>query len=322
VFDDGSGAGPALYAGGRFASAGGQSASNVAKWDGQGWSALSSGIDEDVFALAVFDDGSGPGPALYAGGQFTSAGGQSANKIAKWDGQSWSALSSGMNWDVDALTVFDDGSGAGPALYAGGDFSTAGGVAVNGIARWDGQRWSALSSGFQSTVQALGVFDDGSAAGPALYAGGYFESSPGGDSRLAKWGCQAIDTLPGCFGNPAALASLSSEPAIGSTLSVSLSSSQLATGLGLLFFGLDGTDAAGCGLFVPGYGELLLGLAPMPQQVGSGPLSSGAVGFDLPVPDDPALVGIQIAFQGVVLGLFDPGVPIEFSSALLVTITQ
>ena len=35
---------------------------------------------------------------------------------------------------VHALEVYDDGSGGGPRLYAGGSFATAGGVTANGIA--------------------------------------------------------------------------------------------------------------------------------------------------------------------------------------------
>src|SRR5262245_49480683 len=101
------------------------------------------GVDDIVAALAQFDDGSGP--ALYAGGLFTSAGGAAANRIAKWDGTSWAALGSGMNGFVYALAGFDDGGG--PALYAGGGFSSAGGVAANSIARWDAASWSALASG-------------------------------------------------------------------------------------------------------------------------------------------------------------------------------
>jgi hypothetical protein len=68
------------------------------------------GMDDLVTALVV--DGSGN---LYAGGQFTEAGGVTANYIAKWNGTSWQPLSSGMNNYVDALAV--DGSGS---LYAGG----------------------------------------------------------------------------------------------------------------------------------------------------------------------------------------------------------
>ena len=159
-------------------------------------------------------------------------------------------------------------------------------------------------------------------SGSTVYAGGLFTGSPGGDSFLARWGCPVIDEMPGCFGNPCALAALSSAATIGGTFSVHLSASGFATGLGLLFFGVDGTDAGGCGLFVPGIGELLLALAPNPVQVGSGLLHAGAVAFPLPVPDAPSLAGLKVAFHGVAVGLFDPGFPIELSNALLVTITQ
>jgi HYR domain-containing protein len=186
-FDDG--AGPALYAAGHFTSAGGVAASNIARWDGSSWAPLGSGTSgtsiDSVFALTVYDDGSGP--ALYAAGAFTTAGGVAASNIARWDGSSWASLGSGTDDHVSALAVFDDGSGA--ALYAGGDFSTAGGVAANGLARWDGSIWSPLGTGVSgagSDVLALTVYDDGS--GPGLYAGGSFTSAGGTPAnRLARW---------------------------------------------------------------------------------------------------------------------------------------
>jgi hypothetical protein len=186
VFDDGTG--PALYVGGNFDFAGSVLANEVAKWDGSTWSALGSGIsspgglNDFVSVLGVFDLGSGP--ALYAGGRFTSAGGVAAKSIAKWDGSSWSPLGSGLGTfvsdGVDALAVFDDGSG--PALYAGGDFANAGGVAANYIAKWDGSTWSAVGSGTSWIVHSLAVFDDG--GGPALYVGGRFGAPA---SRIARW---------------------------------------------------------------------------------------------------------------------------------------
>jgi hypothetical protein len=177
VFDDGSG--PALYAGGSFGYAGGVLMSRVAKWNGSNWSPLGSGTNGAVNALAVFDDGSGP--ALYAGGVFTSAGGVAASNIAKWNGSSWSALGTGVSGgsspSVSVLTVFDDGSG--PALFAGGNFTTAGGAAVNYIAKWNGSSWSPLAMGLDHGVLALTTYDDGT--GPALYAGGYLAGG------IAKW---------------------------------------------------------------------------------------------------------------------------------------
>lgn len=188
VFDDGSGNGPALYVGGWFTIAGGSIVNHVAKWDGVSWSALGSGLNNWVNTMTVFDDGFGDGPALYVGGLFSTAGDVVANRIAKWNGASWSALDSGLNSSVNAMTVFDDGSGDGPALYVGGGFTTAGGAEANRIAKWDGASWSALGSGLGSTVNTMTAFDDGSGDGSSLYVGGSFSTAGGAEAnRIAKW---------------------------------------------------------------------------------------------------------------------------------------
>jgi hypothetical protein len=157
--------------------AGGVPVSFVAKWDGSAWSALTgpsgTGANDLVVALAAWDDGSGE--ALYAGGQFTMAGGVTVNRVAKWDGSTWSALAApagtGTSGSVRAFVVWDDGTGE--ALYAGGGFETAGGVTVNRVAKWDGNAWSGLAgpagTGTDRTINALAVWDDGS--GEALYVG-------------------------------------------------------------------------------------------------------------------------------------------------------
>jgi hypothetical protein len=84
-------------------------------------------MNNTVNALAVDLSGN-----LYAGGSFTTAGGISANRIAKWNGTTWYALVSGMNSDVNALT-FDLSDN----LYAGGFFTNAGGVPANRVAKID-----------------------------------------------------------------------------------------------------------------------------------------------------------------------------------------
>ncbi len=84
----------------------------------------------------------------------------------------------------EAMVVHDDGTG--PALYVGGNFSAASGVAARGIARWDGVTWSALGSGVEGVVVAMTVFDDGS--GPALIVGGSFSSAGGVPAKnIARW---------------------------------------------------------------------------------------------------------------------------------------
>ena len=136
---------------------------NVAKWDGTAWSAVGNGTTPNtaapIFDPMVFDDGTGP--ALYAGGDFNSAGGVAVNNLARWDGASWSDVGGGVTGDADAavnaLTVLDDGSG--PALYAGGWFTNAGGVPVSNVAKWNGTNWSAIGAGFDDTVRALAVHE-------------------------------------------------------------------------------------------------------------------------------------------------------------------
>lgn len=261
--DDGSG--PALYVGGLFEEIGGQAAGNMARWDGSTWSVVGGGIGDAasgrVLAMATHDDGSGP--ALYAGGSFRSAGGSDINDLARWDGETWSAVGDddgrfsirtlasvdlgdgprlavagqsgqrgdllfaglglwdgaawslpeaavamGMRGGVAALTVFDDGSG--PQLIAGGSFERAGSVVANRVARWDGERWHpmgpALREGLGTAVFALAVFDDG--RGPALYAGGGpLTGSSGPGSHIARWDGSAWAPLgEGLNGNVAAMA--------------------------------------------------------------------------------------------------------------------
>jgi HYR domain-containing protein len=184
VFDDGNG--PALYAAGTFNTVGGVSATNIARWDGFGWSALGVGVNGFATSLAVHDDGSGP--ALFVGGAFGSAGGVAANRIARWNGTSWSSLGTGGNNGVSntvyALAVYDSGGGA--ALHVGGAFTFAGTVMVNHIARWNGSGWSALGSGLSASVRALRAFDDGS--GSKLWVGGSFWTAGGAPANgIATW---------------------------------------------------------------------------------------------------------------------------------------
>lgn len=207
IFDDGLGGGPALYAGGEFLGWGG-GLNRMARWNAAfgTWSPVGSGLSGTVRALTVVDDGSGGGPSLYSGGDFTISGGVALNRIARWNAVSgtWSPLGGGaINSPVHALAVYDDGSLSGRALYAGGNFTTAGGVTVNRIAKWDGSAWMPLGagvsgnpSGGSAAVHALAIFDDGSGGGSALYVGGQFAVSPGGDSYIAKWGCPGEPPAP------------------------------------------------------------------------------------------------------------------------------
>jgi hypothetical protein len=160
-----------LFAGGYFTTAGGVAVNYIAQWNGSSWSALGSGMNNGVYALAV------SGTNLFAGGFFTTAGGISANDIAQWNGSSWSALGSGLFGNVvSALAV------SGTNLFAGGEFTTAGEVSANDIAEWNGSSWSALGSGMNGDVLALTV------SGNTLFAGGFFTTAGGvSANNIAQW---------------------------------------------------------------------------------------------------------------------------------------
>ncbi len=130
--------GAQLYVGGAFTNAGGMTAKRIARWDGTNWSALAQGVGgdvlgfDDVYALAMV------GTDLYAGGGFANVGTLNASQFAKWDGNNWSAIGSGINSFVRAVAI------SGPNIYVGGTFTSIGGIAARRVAKWDGAGWSAL----------------------------------------------------------------------------------------------------------------------------------------------------------------------------------
>ncbi len=172
-----------VYVGGAFELAGGVSVSNIAKWN-NGWSALvdsgtsGRGTNNEIRAIAFDTDNT-----LYVGGNFDSAGGKTANRIATWNGSTWGTLGQGTSGFVQAIEVTNS------SVYAGGNFSLADGKTVNRVARWNksSNQWEAMGNGLSGNVNSL-AFD-----GSYLYAGGSFETA-GKDAstnyivkNMARW---------------------------------------------------------------------------------------------------------------------------------------
>jgi hypothetical protein len=115
--------------------------------------------------------------AVYVGGEFTDAGGDpNADRIAAWNGSSWSALSSSTsqisNGRVSAIAV------SAGKVYAGGSFQNAGGDAnADFLAVWDGTSWQpfcdATGPAFNGNVTSLQIIDR------TLYVGGEFQDGAG-----------------------------------------------------------------------------------------------------------------------------------------------
>jgi hypothetical protein len=149
---------------------------NLARWDGNVWSALGDGPEFMRHANGVSVLAQDPANEnLYVGMRFNT--GFTAifpDAIARWDGTQWHALGKGirggdfhsvnaLHWDVDNSH-----------LYVGGEFFRVNGdgddsIIAGGIARWDGNSWAADGCGVSGgPVNLVGAID-WDAAHQALY---------------------------------------------------------------------------------------------------------------------------------------------------------
>jgi trimeric autotransporter adhesin len=158
-----------------------------------------------VTSLLWDPDGAGPrGRQLVIGGNFFGVGNQTCPCIATLDPVTgtWSTLGGGMAGffpEVNALAVLQNGD-----LVAAGRFDSAGGTAVNNIARWDGTTWSPLGAGLTRSpgwssppsVLALTVAGNGD-----LVAGGRFDRAGSVSvAEVARWNGTAWSSMVGGIG--------------------------------------------------------------------------------------------------------------------------
>jgi len=163
--------GTTVYAGGWFTSIGGQARIYIAALDATqntnnatAWAPNADG--GGVYTLAV------SGTTVYAGGEFTSIGGQTRNYIAALDAtlntNNATAWNPGANSNVWALSV------SGTTVYVGGRFTSIGGQTRNHIAALDASGTAtAWNPNANKSVKALAV------SGTTVYAGGAFTSIGG-----------------------------------------------------------------------------------------------------------------------------------------------
>jgi len=182
VWDDGTG--EALYAAGSFSTAGGMTASNVAKWDGANWSALGTNTFNNFATVVSNYDGK-----LYVGGGFSALSGvPSTAAIAVWDGSSWSDVGGGITSAIPSVWSMAEYDGK---LIVGGNYTEAGGVAETPyVAAWDGTEWTSVGGGLTgqaglANALAMTVYNG------ELYVAGRFDGAGGPDgisvSQIAKW---------------------------------------------------------------------------------------------------------------------------------------
>ena len=188
-----------LIAGGSFSTKRGQTVDGIARWDGSEWHSVGTGIDNPgidgdagVKALVVYDGD------LIAAGTFTTAGGQSANNIARWNGSEWEPLGSGFEYSISTLMVHNGYLIAGGARWDGSEWHAMGGGNVGtftihegdlyaasyfpAVSRWNGLTWQAVGTGTEGYVTSFAIH-----AGN-LIAGGQSPNTLGaGTNHIARW---------------------------------------------------------------------------------------------------------------------------------------
>jgi hypothetical protein len=214
---------------------------------------------------------------------------------------------------VAALLVLPNGD-----VLAGGYFTSAGGVAASGIARWDGAAWSADGSAPEIVLALSATPSDD------VFVGGGFDLVAGvvsANAAVLATTCPAaaVPFGTGCTGSggPNVLAA-DSLPWVGSTYAATATGMPAqAVAFSIVGFGqgsvplssLLPVGGAGCDLLVsPDHVELLLPTA-------------GAVQATLTFPNTPSLAGIELHQQVAPLGLDAQLNLTEFTSTNGVTLT-
>jgi hypothetical protein len=199
----------ALYAGGQFKSlASGSTVTGIARWDGTSWQMAAT--TNNAPKTFVIHQG-----VLYVGGQFATlsagdgySGGATSKGIAKLSGTVWSNVGTGMTGsfpaaypEVWAMTVGDDGTG--PAIFLGGKFLTANGVAdTRSVAKYTPatNTFSPLGSGITSESQVLAATPNGGPTSIAslgnlvLFGGTFNHAGSTASFGTAAWGCPSAST--------------------------------------------------------------------------------------------------------------------------------
>lgn len=110
------------------------------------WQPLGGGTDGDVRVMLELANGN-----LLVAGEFSTAGGVPASRVAVWDGSAFQPLGAGVQGVVNCAVEHDG------QLYLGGAMLSGG----SDLARWDGSAWS-FQTVFESkyaVINALHVHD-------------------------------------------------------------------------------------------------------------------------------------------------------------------
>ena len=173
-----------IFAAGNFTTMNATPANRAAFWNGSEWTALGTGLNGNVHALAVGHDG-----MLYTAGEYSLAGDATTYwGLAAWDGSSWQSLGGSNCSRVEALVVSPSG-----VLYA--DYYFYGGSGPQtGVCSYDGSYWHWIASPPNGLAHAMAVDQEG-----AVYVA-YDYYGAAGNSGVSAWDGTSWSSLGNPFG--------------------------------------------------------------------------------------------------------------------------
>ena len=204
------------------------------------------------------------------------------------------------DWDAPN-TDFDTGLFVDDQLIVQEGISTVGGLVIDELR-------GAVDSYFISDDGAFVIFEavleDGS-------EGAFLATRPG-----------SVVAIPGCSPDGSTLAVVGGAAVSGGSLDLQLFSPSPANGLRFLAVaGVNVLDGSGCGVFVPGVGEILIGFTPPnPFTLPAGMHTGGAGVVTIPVPSSAALIGSPRYLQAYYLFPSDPANLFDLTNALEITV--
>jgi trimeric autotransporter adhesin len=147
----------------------GQWTTRIFYLDGIGYSAMAI-QNTNIYLSGHFSIGETDNPGLHSP--------TNCDNVMRFDGKLAHIVGTGLSSNATAIAVI------GTNVYFAGLFTTAGGVPVSRIAKWDGNSWSSVGGG----IVGNGMINALAAVGTNLYAGGTFTNMGGVTvSRIARW---------------------------------------------------------------------------------------------------------------------------------------
>ncbi len=175
------GNGPELVVGGDLTQLYGTPVSNLARWNGQAWSAFGF-PNGQITAVATLDTLAGP--SLMVGGGFGLIGGVSARNVAAFSDGTWHSMNA-ESFQPRAFASF--GAALDGSICMTG--SESGNLFFRVVKRWNGAQWEPLDGGLgPSTAAGLAAIEYDEPDGRHLFVGGTFTragavQTPG----IARW---------------------------------------------------------------------------------------------------------------------------------------